>query len=810
VTRLKELAQLKSLTVTVISVSLQPFIMCRLKQPQRNRRNFIAASNGKKEASQQTKQHSNSISIFVKFSLPGRKENNFCSRKFAGEEAEFGETALEQLKFDNDLLDSWWGSSIQFSVYCRQVGQKDSVLLGSASLGLKHLLIGDTAISDGRSIILHVYAAQGLFHQLQISREERKETVGSVCVSFKFGTVGSKSVSRSRTVSPQAPVRDSILEIDDGNEVNKVTTEGNVEIEGHYTQTDQSLSGPRFTLRSRTVKSVYDGVSDPVYALLQIHSDKLTFFSNLRVRWWNDKQVEGEEIVCLEQVLWKGQEGRAQNRQSVSRMLENCLVVEVWLDKNLIGIARIPTSNLARDLKEWNGSLVTAFTGNVEVVGIVDGNILGALYVSLDAGTENHLKDIIGSKRFESLARLCDSELILKQASFMDKETMTVVDRETMTDFVDLKTNNYMNQDDEVIELLTDGYDTPDSSENDQISEDLLDKTTCSGTSLGEHPPTVVPSSSKDRFKVEIIIEEGRLMSNHCWVYCSLPSGHTSLPCQSLNPKWNLNVHDLLSNQYLNDSQTQLIIRVWSSNSGKIDSENDQMLGFTAVDLRPLSSLPQLSGWYNILSWVGKCKGQLKVSVKPLEKLLPRELDSSNILPHPNALVSETNENYFVTNGTYKQFPSHLVQHTDQIIMHSKPKNTVPSIPDDNNVTHEVNWTLPTTNFLPPDPSRSFIETSLDKNLTELDQLMSKIVSTLDSDSIEMNTSQGSCSNLTFIVNKNQNPDVLSMSMVNSTISNQLDSIKSLVSDQPRPSCQHIPHPSLNLNISTLNLEEET
>ena len=31
------------------------------------------------------------------------------------------------------------------------------------------------------------------------------------------------------------------------------------------------------------------------------------------------------------------------NRQSVSRMLESCLVLEVWLEYNLVGIARVPT-----------------------------------------------------------------------------------------------------------------------------------------------------------------------------------------------------------------------------------------------------------------------------------------------------------------------------------------------------------------------------------------------------------------------------------------------------------------------------------
>ena len=42
------------------------------------------------------------------------------------------------------------------------------------------------------------------------------------------------------------------------------------------------------------------------------------------------------------------------------------------------------------------------------------------------------------------------------------------------------------------------------------------------------------------------------------------------------------------------------------------------MLGYAAVDLSPLlASFPSVTGWYNIINWVGRCRGQLKVSVVP-------------------------------------------------------------------------------------------------------------------------------------------------------------------------------------------------
>jgi hypothetical protein len=49
-----------------------------------------------------------------------------------------------------------------------------------------------------------------------------------------------------------------------------------------------------------------------------------------------------------------------------------------------------------------------------------------------------------------------------------------------------------------------------------------------------------------------------------------------------------------------------------------------QMLGYAAVDLSPLlASFPSVTGWYNITNWVGRCRGQLKISVQPREPLPP-------------------------------------------------------------------------------------------------------------------------------------------------------------------------------------------
>jgi hypothetical protein len=50
-----------------------------------------------------------------------------------------------------------------------------------------------------------------------------------------------------------------------------------------------------------------------------------------------------------------------------------------------------------------------------------------------------------------------------------DKETMTVEDRETMTEW---ENDQVMEHGEDIIEILTDGYDTPDSDSDTEAAED--------------------------------------------------------------------------------------------------------------------------------------------------------------------------------------------------------------------------------------------------------------------------------------------------------------------------------------------------
>ena len=109
-----------------------------------------------------------------------------------------------------------------------------------------------------------------------------------------------------------------------------------------------------------------------------------------------------------------------------------------------------------------------------------------------------------------------------------------------------------------------------DPSQTDQI-------VVHSRSSLTVHPTVVEPITTKESFKVELTLEEGRVIANYSWVYCTLPTGLASKVSQSPFPSWNLTSRTSLPLEYLTDSHTQLIVKVWSSLTETPDPEQDQM-----------------------------------------------------------------------------------------------------------------------------------------------------------------------------------------------------------------------------------------
>ncbi|XP_059088742.1 uncharacterized protein LOC131884863 isoform X2 [Tigriopus californicus] len=145
------------------------------------------------------------------------------------------------------------------------------------------------------------------------------------------------------------------------------------------------------------------------------------------------------------------------------------------------------------------------------------------------------------------------------------------------------------------------------------------------------------------------------------------------------DPRWCFETKALLSADLLQDPKRQFILKVWHHPADlgpKLDPEADHVIGFVAVDLKPLllSSFPIINGWYNIMDFVGRCRGQIFVSIKPLEDVcrMYRHLThysrrDSEELSSPPLTKNPKTQCYYVS-AKYPSFPSHLVQHPEQLI----------------------------------------------------------------------------------------------------------------------------------------------
>lgn len=85
----------------------------------------------------------------------------------------------------------------------------------------------------------------------------------------------------------------------------------------------------------------------------------------------------------------------------------------------------------------------------------------------------------------------------------------------------------------------------------------------------------------------------------------------------------------------MTNDEKRFILKVWrkaaTPNSNSTSSAKapavpapmeDAVVGFTAVDLSVfLNGMPSILGWYNIMDFSGRCNGQIKVNIQPLENV---------------------------------------------------------------------------------------------------------------------------------------------------------------------------------------------
>jgi len=761
VARLKQLARVRSLTTTVLSVTVDKDLLTRLRRPAANKPTFTvggqrASSGGRLP----------SLAFFVKFRLPGGQEASLCSRKMAGEgRLEFGESEVAQVQCSPALLDQWWTSSLDFSLHCRTLGQRAPLLLGSASLGLKHVLDSGASLGPGLTLALPVYAAQGLARTIGGATTLAREIIANVSVCLRLGVVESSKAKQAAPLSPR-----------------KAEREGEAPPEPRP---------PPATLHSAPSALA---VSRPVMVLLAARpGGHLPDGCSLRHRTWRGREVRGEVLRCREVVLAPGREATAANKQVLSRLLENYLVVEVWRASALLGLARIPSSPLHQGLSAGEPpQLVVASEGLVEVVGLQDGEVLGLLEVGLWAGTEEQLKEVEGRGQLVDRQTMTDE---MESVVEVIPETQKEVVVEIIEELVDRESR----------EVTTDGYDAPasDTECGDMSQDETVRQVLEVEGEVGGRSATL---------GLRVVVGEGRNLPPSAALYCTLPGLTTALAAaDTSDPVWQAEATIEVEAGLVTDPRRHLILKVWSCRCERPDRERDQMVGFAAVDLAPLVALPTLAGWYNVIDWVGGCRGQVSLQVAPLGEV-PR-LGAWEV-------GQGGGEARYHVEGSYSSYPSHLVAHTEQMIRASPPPHTPP--PASTPLPPATGHTQPQFNFLPDDPTTSFLENTLARNLADLDALARHLAKGLLVDQARdkaTSVSEKSANDTTFVVEAPAEEELetgrslASISLMASTVEENLAAIRGLAAGEgcsagegrvePRPA--HLP--DLGLVLADLGLD---
>lgn len=116
---------------------------------------------------------------------------------------------------------------------------------------------------------------------------------------------------------------------------------------------------------------------------------------------------------------------------------------------------------------------------------------------------------------------------------------------------------------------------------------------------------------------------------------------HCTKVVKSCDPYWNYNVNVQLPLDILTNPLKRFVVKLWRKNLPDSDMKatpiQDVAVGFSAIDASVLlTGLPILSGYYNIMDFSGRCHGQIKLSLKPLENVIQYQ-DSSTSLPTLNS-----------------------------------------------------------------------------------------------------------------------------------------------------------------------------
>ncbi|KAG7198214.1 hypothetical protein KM043_005622 [Ampulex compressa] len=203
----------------------------------------------------------------------------------------------------------------------------------------------------------------------------------------------------------------------------------------------------------------------------------------------------------------------------------------------------------------------------------------------------------------------------------------------------------------------------------------------------------------------------------------------TNVYPSSCDPKWNWRFDARLPTELLLNDDKRLILKVWRlldpTISMQINLEKDIVIGFSAIDLSVLvTGYSTISGWFRIMDFTGKCNGQIKVNIIPLDNLslIGKVSSTQNIaripmcnlpqivasVPH----VDDTPLSNVTSNATHYSLPVHEKEECEE---------------NENMVAEAVVQPA----LVLDDVSMSFLSFSLKQKLSELDEITKRLQSRL-------------------------------------------------------------------------------
>jgi len=698
---------------------------------------------------------SSHVSFFLKYKLPGdTSETSLCSRKLQQNFVDFNVRRVYPIVFNSELLEDWWSHTLQLRTFSRHLNQRTPLPIGDASVGLKHLLLHDK-YSNGETLTLPLYAAGSLFRELKLPKDSN-EIIGNIHMSFKFefgsaaagSRLGEVSDKLSRSGVSVKQSRKPSLDSDNPSMVSDKPFLVSNKPSRPLTSEDpprpvlQSPVRERRTINSRPEKeAAAAGFSEAVLLQLRVTaadaaSESLTVkHRDLEGETKEGEVGDGKEMVVTTSLFLPGVQGNLHNRLMLSRLNHNYLILEVWAGDQLRGVSKIPTEPLHSAFKAGRPLNRKFVEQRVDVVDLLEDQVVGELFVSVYVGSAKY---IWGKDYQEPVAEETSGKLHASvQTSFIDKpEEFSNFEKDESIIEIHREPETSNSRTVETDKEETNGIDG--ANNNDQVDHDV------GGNEVSSNV-TDVNDNNITGSLVEICIEEarnlptvkskGNRVAPCCYITLLEQKGLISTQVEpGSSPVWNFKVETRIDQQYIFDPRRYLILKVWHNRSPGPDDtrvpdpETDQVLGFVAVDLSPLlASFPCVRGWYNITDWMGKVRGQVKLSVTPLEALhKPQFIEDLNetlqsVTGTDQRLLGRAGTEY-MTCGRYSTYPDHLVNHVEEIIQATR-EGAASSCSIVSEPSANIFWQSPVLAERHDNPNLSVLERSLTKHLSDLSNI---------------------------------------------------------------------------------------